>query len=252
MTTRAIRLIRESFPTRPALDTAVSDAILRRVSAGLEPETLRLFRPGASVAFGPQDTIAPGYRAAVEACRTRAFAAIERLAGGRAAVYHERTIGFAWAIPDPSPVEGIRARFEELADLMVAAFRRLGIEARVGEVPGEYCPGAYSVNARGRTKLMGVGQRLIRGAAHVGGVVVVGDSGRVRDILIPVYDALRLSWDPTTAGSLEDELGTVTSEQVQAAIIDEFTARYDVVEGALAAETIALAEELEPRHVPPN
>jgi len=37
---------------------------------------------------------------------------------------------------------------------MAAAFRRLGVDARVGEVSGEYCPGAHSVNARGATKLI--------------------------------------------------------------------------------------------------
>ena len=37
---------------------------------------------------------------------------------------------------------------------------------------------------------MGVGQRLVRGAAHVGGVVVVDQGDRIRDVLLPVYDAL--------------------------------------------------------------
>ena len=47
---RKIRLITESFVQRPALDTAVSRAILKRVSDGEEPETLRLYRPAAIVA----------------------------------------------------------------------------------------------------------------------------------------------------------------------------------------------------------
>ena len=92
----------------------------------------------------------------------------------------------------------------------MAALARLGVDARVGEVPGEYCPGAFSVNARGRTKLAGVGQRLISGAAHLGGVVVVRDSAGVRDVLIPVYEALGLEWDPETTGSVEDEVPGVT------------------------------------------
>ena len=63
---------------------------------------------------------------------------------------------------------------------MEDSFRRLGVDARVGEIPGEYCPGAYSVNARGVKKLMGVGQRLVPSAAHVGGVVVVNGANRVQ------------------------------------------------------------------------
>src|SRR5918996_299999 len=45
----------ESFPDRPAFGTAVSRAILLRVAAGELPETIRLGRPGRSVAFGRQD-----------------------------------------------------------------------------------------------------------------------------------------------------------------------------------------------------
>ena len=56
---------------------------------------------------------------------------------------------------------------------MRTALCSLGVDARIGEVAGEYCPGKYSVNARGATKIMGVGQRLARHAAHVGGVIVV-------------------------------------------------------------------------------
>lgn len=249
---RAIRVVRDSWPDPPALDIAVSRAILRRVSEGAEPETLRLYRPGDIVAFGPQDVLAPGYRAALAACRAGGFAAIQRLAGGRAAVYHARTLAFAWTIPNPAPTSGIKARFAEIADLLAAAFRRLGVDARIGEVPGEYCPGAYSVNARGRTKLMGVGQRLTARAAHVGGVIVVGDSRRVRDILIPVYEALGLTWDPATAGSLADELGAIADEVVERVVLDEFAARYALIEGTVDPDTLALAEELVPEHRSPD
>ena len=130
-------------------------------------------------------------------------------------MFHEGNIAFTWTIPDRNPRENIDARFRETASLIASALSRLGVDARVGEVPGEYCPGAYSVNARGRTKLMGVGQRIVSGAAHVGGVVVVGDSGRVRDVLTPVYDALAHDWSPGTVGSVEDELGASRFEDVR-------------------------------------
>jgi octanoyl-[GcvH]:protein N-octanoyltransferase len=163
---RTIRLVRQGFPDPPEADTAVSHATLRRVSEGLEPETLRLHRPADVVAFGPRDRVAPGFGRAVAAAREHGFASIERLAGGRAAVFHQGTIAFSWAIPDPSAREGIRRRFDEIAGIIVEALRSLGIDARVGEVPGEYCPGEHSINARERTKLVGVGQRIIKDAAH--------------------------------------------------------------------------------------
>jgi octanoyl-[GcvH]:protein N-octanoyltransferase len=240
---RTIRLIRDSFPGPPALDTAVSRTILHRVSSGADPETLRLHRPGPIVAFGPKDRLSPGYREAVIAAREQGFASIQRLAGGRAAVFHQDTLAFSWAIADPSPREHIRARFEEVSGLMADAFRSLGVEARVGEVRGEYCPGEHSVNARGRTKLMGVGQRIVARAAHVGGVVVIGGSDRVRSVLVPVYRALALEWDPATAGSLQDEVPAITWEAAERAILDRFAERFELQEEHLARPTLEAARE---------
>ena len=157
MTDRKIRVAREDFRERAALDTAVSRALLRQVARGEEPETLRVYTPADVVAFGPQDTRAEGYAAATAAARAQGFEAIERLAGGRAAVFHGGTIAFSWTMPDGTPRDDVMARFDEAADIMMRALMRLGIDARVGEVAGEYCPGQHSVNARGERKLMGVG-----------------------------------------------------------------------------------------------
>jgi len=86
----------------------------------------------------------------------------------------------------------------------VAALRRLGLDARVGELAGEYCPGEFSVNLGGRIKVMGVGQRVIRGGAHVGGVITIADTSRLRAVLAPVYAALELELRDETAGGLAD------------------------------------------------
>jgi lipoate-protein ligase A len=245
---RRVHRIDTRFPGRPALDTAFSRALLDLVAAGEAPETFRLYRPDDVLAFSGVDAAAPGFAAAVAAARAAGFAAALRLAGGRAAVFHAETLAFAWTIPAPDPREGIRARFEALADLVAAALRRLGVDARVGEVPGEYCPGEHSVNARGATKLMGVGQRVIRGAAHVGGVVVVGGSDRVRAALGPVYAAMGVAWRPETAGSVADEIGPVTPDEVAAALDTELAARHELVRGGAAIDAaLERADALEPR-----
>ena len=242
-------MVTDSFTRRPTLDTAVSRALLQQVSDGTEPETLRLYGPADLVAFGPQDTRSPGYRHAVRAARVGGFEAVQRLVGGRAAVYHEETIAFAWAVPNPTPNADIQARFQETAEIMVSSFHRLGIDARIGEVPGEYCPGKFSVNTRGEKKLMGVGQRLVTGAAHIGGVVVVGGSTRIRDILLPVYKALDLAWDAESVGSLKDELAGVSIEDAHQAVVDEFASRYELVNASVSKDTLALAEAVEPQYV---
>jgi octanoyl-[GcvH]:protein N-octanoyltransferase len=247
-----VRLLRVAFPDRPALGTAVSRAILLRVAAGELPPTIRLHRPGAIVAFGRQDVHSPGYPEAVSSARAQGFEATERLAGGRAAVFHPGTLAFSHAVGDRTAMLRTEARFEAMAGVVAGALARLGVDARVGEVPGEYCPGEWSVNASGRTKLAGIGQRIVAGGAHLGGVLVVRDAARVRDVLIPVYRALELEWDPATAGSVEDEVEGVGMDEAEDAMLAELAARYDLLETELDPETLRLAESLEEEHLAPR
>jgi octanoyl-[GcvH]:protein N-octanoyltransferase len=131
-----------------------------------------------------------------------------------------------------------------MADLIAAALRGLGVDARVGEVPGEYCPGAYSVNARGATKLAGIGQRMIRGGAHMGGVVVASGGRDVARVLVPVYEALGLDWDPGTSGSVSEELGReVDPGELEEAVIAELAKGYELVDREIDEQTMRLAAE---------
>jgi lipoate-protein ligase A len=244
----SLTLIRESRPG--PLDVAISHSILSAVSAGDLGPTLRLHIPGPMVAFGRADRVTPGYPAAVRAARAHGFTPVERLAGGRAAVFHESTIAFSLALPEPEPKTAIQERFELISQLMVDSFVTLGIDARIGEIPSEYCPGRWSVNVAGKFKVMGVGQRLVRRAAHVGGVVVVDDGERIRDVLIPVYRALGLDWDPRTAGSLADRSPGLTTDIVMDSILDQVRLRYPIEEGSLAPDVLRSAESLLDDHLP--
>jgi octanoyl-[GcvH]:protein N-octanoyltransferase len=248
----ALTLLDESFPDDPALDVAVSRAVMHRVGRGELPETLRIARPAAVVAFAKRDAVADGYAEAVAAARREGFGAILRLAGGRAAIFHEGTLEVAHAAPDPEPRAGIHERFEAEATLISRALRRLGVDARVGEVAGEYCPGRWSVNAAGRRKLAGIGQRIVAGGSHTGTVLVVSDGRRIRRVLEPVYAALGLPWDPATVGAVEDEVPGVTWEGVRAALLEEYAARFELMPGRLDAKTMAFARELAHEHRPPG
>lgn len=245
---RSVHLIDRSFPGQPAVDTAFSRVFLDRVARGISPETIRLYRPDDVVAFSGVDAASAGFARAVAAARAAGFDAVLRLAGGRAAVFTRETLAFAWSIPATESRDGIHPRFAELAELVAAALARLGIDARVGEVPGEYCPGEYSVNARGAKKLMGVGQRVIRGAAHVGGVIVVGGSRRVREALEPVYAEMGVPWAPDTTGSVADEIGAISLDDVHAALVAELAARFELVRVVPDLDaTVEEAEVLAPR-----
>jgi octanoyl-[GcvH]:protein N-octanoyltransferase len=244
-----LQLIRDACP-RATLGTAVSAAVLHRVASGELEETARLGRPGRVLTFGRRDVVSPGYAAAIEAARAAGYDPVERISGGRAAAYNGLSVNLSRAFRDPSPAGATRARFESMAELIRAALASLGVDARIGEVPGEYCPGAFSVNAGGRRKLAGIGQRLIRGGAHVGCVIVAGDSEGLRGVLLAVYEALGVDWEPETAGSIEDEVPGISVDQVEEAIRAEMERRFAVSEVELDAETLALAAELEPRHRP--
>jgi lipoate-protein ligase A len=248
--TTELRLHTDTHCGRAPFDTAVTHALLRQVASGAIPESLRLYTPDDIAVFSLLDARRPRFAEAVAAADAAGCDAVLRLGGGHAALFHRRTLAFSWAMPAERAHDGIRARFEAISELIAAALRRLGVDARVGAVPGEYCPGEHSVNAGGRSKLMGVGQRVIRGAAHVGGVIVVADSDRVRNVLQPIYALLELDWDPSTAGSIEDELGKVSAADVESVLLEELRLDRTLRYVGFDSSTLALAAELEPWHRP--
>ena len=259
-----IRLIEASFTDDGYLDTGVSSVLLRQVSNGEAGAAIRLHRTGPILAFGRLDRLRPGYRRAVELARAHGYEPVERLAGGRAAVFHEGTISFSHVVPTaavPGAYRGTRERFTAMAETMAAALGELAVDARIGEVSGEYCPGEFSVNARGEAKLAGVGQRVLAGGAHVGGVVVVRGAGRIRAVLEPIYEALELDWHPATTGSVALEIGdddeTIPNdrpdpliERTMAALRTTLSRTYDLIPTTLDETTLALAGNLAPTHQP--
>ena len=96
---------------------------------------------------------------------------------------------------------------------------------------------------------MGVGQKLVKGAAHVGGVVVVDDGQRIRDVLIPVYRALGLDWDPRTSGSLADLAPGLDTNRVTTAILSELGRRFNLEDSALPESVIENASALISQHL---
>jgi octanoyl-[GcvH]:protein N-octanoyltransferase len=239
-----MQLVRSGAAGSAALELAVSHALLTRVAAGELPSTLRVYRPAPAVAFGKLDTLRPGYPGAVLAAREHGYEPVLRLPGGHAAAYHHDSLAIdvVWALDDPAT--GTHDRFRDEGERLAGALRTLGVDARVGEVPGEYCPGAYSVNARGRVKLIGTAQRLVRGAALLGASIVVGDGPGIRAVLDAVYTALDFPWDATTAGAVDEEVAGVSLDAVEAAVV----ASYGELEPATLDEvTLGLAHQLEPQ-----
>jgi lipoate-protein ligase A len=222
---------------------ALSHALLRRVAAGEVAPLVRLYRPAPTLAFGRLDTHRPGFPDAVRAARAHGFEPIVRVTGGRAAAYGEGALIYEEITPAPDITEGLEARFRDGARLIARALAELGLDARVGELPGEYCPGAWSVNLEGRIKVAGTAQRVMRGAALFSAFVLVGGGARARAVLADVYAALELDWRPETAGAVEDVDASIEPGTVERALL-----RGEPGSVVLEPATLALAAELEPRH----
>lgn len=207
----------------PAVEVAIAHALLRQASRGERGETLRLYRPGArTVAFGRSDVRRPQMGDAVDACRAAGFAPVIRAPGGRAVAYTPDAIALDHICPEADPGRRMRRRFVEYGERLADALRVLGVDARVGEVPGEYCAGAYSVNARGTVKLIGTAQRVVRDAWLFSAVVIVDGTAELRPVLRRVYDALDLPFDTASVGSLLDEVGVVCMDTVESALRDAY------------------------------
>jgi octanoyl-[GcvH]:protein N-octanoyltransferase len=239
-----VQLVRSEPVGSAALELAVSHALLTRVAAGELPSTLRVYRPAPAVAFGKLDTLRPGYEAAVAAARAHGYEPVLRLPGGHAAAYHTQSLALDVVYALDDPILGTHDRFRDEGARLAGALASLSIDARVGEVPGEYCPGAYSVNARGQIKLIGTAQRLVRGGALLGASIVVGDGPSIRAVLTDVYAALEFDWTATTAGAVDEEVPGITLDDVERVVIASFGA---LEPAPLDDQTLALAHRLEPQ-----
>jgi lipoate-protein ligase A len=243
------QIIRGELTGSASLDTAVSRAILQRVSSGDLPETLQVGIPHRVVAFGRHDALTTGFLRAVEIATEHGFDPTIRIAGGRAVVFHSQIVRFAWTVPSLDPVAGMVDRFIAVSDRVISMLESMGIPAVMGQLRGEYCPGAYGVHREGAGKVMGSGQRLTKRAAQVGGMIVVRDAAMVNEVLIPIYAALGLAMDPARTGAVSD--GT----HLDAASVSErfallFAEGREPSIGHIDASTMELAQDLKSQHDP--
>lgn len=232
----------------PALDVALPHALVGLVGEGRHPPVVRCYQPAATVAFGRRDSFLPGFASAAAGARRGGFTPVIRGAGGRAAAYDEGCLVFDEVMPASESAGGIQERFAGDARRQAEALRGLGVDARVGQVPGEYCPGEFSVNAGGRVKLIGAAQRIVRGAWLLSSVVVVEGADGLRDVLSGVYAALELDWDPATVGAVADEVPGVGVEGVRRALLADYALRYRLIPAPIGAVALARAGELLERH----
>ncbi|MFZ9668862.1 MAG: lipoate--protein ligase family protein [Solirubrobacterales bacterium] len=236
-------LIRTSFPEDPAAGPALARLLLEQVATGQRGPTLRIARTGRAVAFGRRDSVSPGYREAVTIAAEMGYPGIERISGGRATAYVGDTLVLGLTLPDREPARRTGQRFDLVAGIILSALGRLGLDASVGRLPREYCPGDHSIILDSEIKVAGLGQRMVSRAAHVGVVMTVSGATELREVLVPVYGALGLDLDPATAGALSDGTEGPALEEVVQALVTAFGHETDLDEVELDPGTSAAARD---------
>lgn len=189
---------------------------------GNHPEgSLRLYRARPTAAFAPRDLLLKDYGHAADAMRELGFVPVERRTGGQLAIYDESALVIDLVAPHPESRLHVIERFAGFSATIVRALQRLGIDARTGAVPGEYCPGDYSINAGGKIKIVGVAQRVNRLGYHLGAVIGVSPSVRLLEAVAMAYRILGLPFDAGSFGAVAELNGGIGFPQLREALLAE-------------------------------
>ena len=210
---------------------ALGPALLRTASRQ-GTNWLRCYSPPETAAFTGLDRMAPGFGRAWAAALGHGFQPVRRASGGRMAAYHRQCLCLDVVLADGGapaldPWTGLAA----LAAELVSVLRAVGIDARAGEVPGEYCPGRFSVNVAGRVKLAGTAARRVPGATLLSAVLVVDDPEPLRCVTTDIYAALPFPFRPETVGGAADHLPGLTVDALVQQLLYSAAGQVELIEG---------------------
>jgi lipoate-protein ligase A len=222
---------------------AIDESILRHVTEGESPYTLRFYRWRPSA-------VSIGYFQGIEqevdltACEAHDVDVIRRLTGG-GAVYHdfEGEITYSLSIPDDYP--GIPRRVLEsysvLCGGLVEGLKALGLAAEFKPI-NDILVGGKKISGNAQTRRFGGilqhGTLLCEVDPHLMFTLLKVPNEKIRDKLIAGVEE--------RVTSIKREMGTVDRDRVVDAMIDGFgqVLEIDLVPGELSEDELALAEKL--------
>lgn len=185
----------------------------------MSPPTVSVHTPVPTAAFSRRDRLRPGADRASEIARAAGFRPWRRAAGGRFTAYDSWSLVVEVIQPHSRRFTEPRRRFEVYTGALRDALSGFADDVRVGEVPGEFCPGEFSLNLGGRRKVVGVAQRSTKDAWLVSSVVNVTWSRDAALMIDDVYQELGYEWAPETFGSLADGGGVPCPAEVSRALV---------------------------------
>lgn len=218
-------------------------ALLLRAPHAEWSQLVHIYVPhGPTVAFSGRDLRSPGIAAATGVAHAAGFETVVRSPGGRMVAYDSGAV----VIDHLDRTSGLRhagsSTFAANAESHVRVLRGLGdIDARIGEVDGEYCPGEFSLNVAGTAKVVGSAQRVTATGSLFSTVVQVAVSDRVRAVLTDVSQALGYDLRRSSIAGLADYAPGLTADEVAATFAADYRGRLDMIDGQLPAEVVAHA-----------
>ena len=225
----------------------LQQALLEEVAAGERASTALAWTSSRYVGATHLETRLPGFGAAIKEAGKLGFPVLVRNSGGGAVAANEGSISFSLTFPVADMRRGLYERYSEGADLIIAALKRVGIEAEAGEVEGEFCPGEYSVRSGGPggIKVAGLAQRVTRRAARLEALILVTQTPSLVPVLAKFYGALDLPFRPESIGDLP-----ISVMEIVQALSAETQARYDAYEAPLEERLLERANTLRNRWQP--
>jgi octanoyl-[GcvH]:protein N-octanoyltransferase len=215
---------------RSAVADLVVPAVLLRAESTDWAELVHVYvAHGPTVAFTRRDLRSPGIVRATAVARAAGFETAVRSPGGRMVAYDKGAV----IVDHLTRTTDRHGTFERNAQQHAAVIGSMGdIDARVGQVEGEYCPGEFSVNVGGRVKVVGSAQRITGTGALFSTVVqtVVGE--HVRRVIADVSAALGYELDESTIAGLAD---------VAPALADDYRRRLGAIGAGLDPAVLAHA-----------
>jgi lipoate-protein ligase A len=147
---------------------ACEQSMLQAVASARNMHRLLLWTTERALVLPSGSAALPSFGRARDEALARGWPVHIRSTGGSATPQGAGVLNLSMALQLPlSPRPSIAECYELLCAPIVAALAALGVEAKLGPVPGSFCDGAYNVTVEG-LKVAGTAQRWHRGSSTNG------------------------------------------------------------------------------------
>lgn len=236
-----MEILVSEFLENPEVGFGLQQAVLEEVASGERGPVALMWSSSPYVGATRPETRRTGFAGAARSVEALGFPVLVRNSGGGAVAANGGSLSLSLTFPVEDLRHGLYERYAGGVDLVSSALRRVGVDAEGGEVEGEFCPGAYSVRSGGwrGVKHAGLAQRVTKRAARLEALILVDDTGPIREALGRFYGDLGLPFRPSCVADLPARLPDVID-----ALSEEVCGRYGGRAGSIGAGTLERARGL--------